>query len=42
VSASLPIGGTGVELQLETRGGGHIEEIVGALRAEGYPVQLMP
>ncbi|MEB3222141.1 MAG: threonine ammonia-lyase [Candidatus Sericytochromatia bacterium] len=42
VSASLPIGGTGVELQLETRDGGHIEEIVAALRGEGYPVQLMP
>ncbi|MEB3328017.1 MAG: threonine ammonia-lyase [Candidatus Sericytochromatia bacterium] len=42
VSASLPIGGTGVELQLETRDEAHIEEIVVALRGEGYPVQRMP
>ncbi|MEB3196592.1 MAG: threonine ammonia-lyase [Candidatus Sericytochromatia bacterium] len=41
-SASVPLGGTGVEIQIETRDGGHIEEIVGALRGEGYPVQVMP
>jgi threonine dehydratase len=41
-SVTVPIGMTGVEIQLETRDGSHIEEILGALRTEGYPVQVMP
>jgi threonine dehydratase len=41
-SASVPLGGTGVELQIETRDGAHIEEIVAALRHEGYPVHVVP
>jgi len=41
-SASVPMGGTGVELQIETRDAGHVEEILQALRAGGYPVQVMP
>lgn len=41
-SASVPLGATGVEIQIETRDGLHIEEILASLREQGYPVQVMP
>lgn len=41
-SAIVPLGGTGVEIQIETRDGLHIEEILAGLRDQGYPVQVMP
>lgn len=41
-SAEVPLGMTGVEIQLETRDQAHIEEVLTALREEGYPVQVMP
>jgi threonine dehydratase len=40
-SATVPIGQTGVEILIETRDAAHIEELVGRLKAAGYPVQLM-
>lgn len=41
-SAEVPLGMTGVEIQIETRDQAHIEELLAALREEGYPVQVMP
>ena len=41
-SATVPLGMTGVEIQLETRDQAHIETILGSLREMGYPVQVMP
>lgn len=41
-SAAVPIGMTGVEIQIETRDKAHIDEILDALRAGGYPVHVMP
>jgi threonine dehydratase len=41
-SAEVPLGMTGVEIQLETRDQAHIEEVLTALREQGYPVQVMP
>lgn len=41
-SASVPLGATGVELQLETRDGEHIAFVLQSLRDQGYPVQVMP
>jgi threonine dehydratase len=35
------IGNTTLQLTLETRGPEHVEEILGALRREGYPVELI-
>ena len=40
-SATVPIGQTGVEILIETRDAAHIEDLVGRLKAAGYPVQLM-
>lgn len=40
-SATVPIGQTGVEILIETRDASHLEELVGRLRAAGYPVQVM-
>lgn len=41
-SAAVPIGATGVELQLETRNQGHVDEVLARLRAAGYVVGVMP
>ena len=41
-SVTVPLSMTGVEIQIETRDAAHIEELLGALRAEDYPVQVMP
>lgn len=41
-SAMVPLGMTGVEIQIETRDAAHIEEILGILREAGYAVQVMP
>ncbi|HEY9724749.1 MAG TPA: threonine ammonia-lyase [Oscillatoriaceae cyanobacterium] len=41
-SAAVPLGMTGVEIQLETRDQAHIEAILTSLREMGYPVQVMP
>lgn len=41
-SAEVPLGMTGVEIQLETRDQLHIDEILTVLREQGYPVQVMP
>jgi len=40
-SALVPIGQTGVEILIETRDAAHLEELVGRLKAAGYPVQRM-
>jgi threonine dehydratase len=40
-SASVPIGMTGVEILIETRDAAHIDELIGRLKAAGYPVQPM-
>ena len=40
-SASVPIGMTGVEILIETRDPAHIDELIGRLKAAGYPVQPM-
>ena len=41
-SLTVPLSMTGVEIQLETRDAAHVDEIVAALKGQGYPVQLMP
>jgi threonine dehydratase len=41
-SAMVPLGMTGVELQIETRDAAHVDEIVELLKHAGYPVQIMP
>lgn len=41
-SATVPLGMTGMELQIETRDQAHIDEILAALRQSGYPVRVMP
>ncbi len=41
-SATVPIGMTGVEILIETRGAAHIDELIARLKASGYPVQVMP
>jgi threonine dehydratase len=41
-SVTVPLGMTGVEIQIETRDAAHVEELLTALRSEGYPVQVMP
>ena len=41
-SASVPLGMTGVEIQIETRDQGHIDQILQALLDMGYPVHVMP
>jgi len=42
VSGQVPLGATGVEIQLETRNKEHITEIVQRLRALNYLVDIMP
>lgn len=42
VSAMVPLGTTGVEIQLETRDQAHIDLIINGLKELGYPVHLMP
>ena len=41
-SANVPLGGTAVELQLETRDGQHIADLLAHLTKLGYPVQVIP
>jgi threonine dehydratase len=41
-SAEVPLGMTGVEIQLETRDQDHINDILATLREQGYPVRVMP
>jgi threonine dehydratase len=41
-SAEVPLGMTGVEIQLETRDQDHINDILTTLREQGYPVRVMP
>lgn len=41
-SAAVPLGMTGVEIQIETRDQAHIEAIVAGLTHLGYPVTIMP
>ena len=41
-SATVPLGMTGVEIQIETRDQTHINEILAALSERGYPVRVMP
>ena len=38
---SLHLGDVSVALQIETKGPGHIDELVGALQREGYPVERL-
>jgi threonine dehydratase len=40
-SAAVPIGMTGVEILIETRDAGHIDELIARLKTAGYPVQVM-
>jgi threonine dehydratase len=40
-SAAVPIGMTGVEILMETRDAAHIDDLIGRLKAAGYPVQMM-
>jgi threonine dehydratase len=40
-SAAVPIGMTGVEILIETRGSAHVAELIERLKAAGYPVTEM-
>lgn len=42
VSTEVPLGMTGVEIQIETRDQSHIDALTTSLRAMGYRVQVMP
>ncbi len=41
VEHDVPIGQTSIEICLETRDSGHADEVLTALRAEGYPVEMV-
>lgn len=41
-SQTVPLGMTGVEVQIETRDQAHIDEVLTALSEQGYPVHRMP
>ncbi|HZE95884.1 MAG TPA: threonine ammonia-lyase [Planctomycetota bacterium] len=40
-SAAVPIGKTGVEILIETRGSSHVTELLDRLKGAGYPVTVM-